>query len=249
MLKVQRDALIHNGRKCRRETEDEKRKRYTEISLKPIEEASLEEYTEEESYEKILLNASSVLKVWVFDSQDNSELLTDTLNTDFIEISKYNEILPEILIAESKKNVFTEKAFMINDKPIYCLRYDSKYFIRLILISKSRIEPLYHKLIEDTIEDIEENYMNVKKSPNKIREILNQNILLHLSKVYTQLNPEREEILKKIIDDPRELEFIKSEIQRMPEGTFTEFLELYGKMKGEMDDLSEPHGKKDYNVE
>jgi len=56
--------------------------------------------------------------------------------------------------------------------------------------------------------------------------------------------------LKTIFDNPKDLELIKSEILRLPEETFTEFLELYGRLTEELKQIEERKDEDiDYNIE
>ena len=105
-------------------------------------------------------------------------------------------ILPEILKNDYEEGILHEKAFKLENKQVYCLIYFSKYLVNAIFVSKNRIDTSYHGLVQKTIEDLEEEYIDIKDSYPSIKDLLNGNLYLYLSRQYLTLPSEVSEMLE-----------------------------------------------------
>jgi len=218
----------------------------TTIPLKPQELKDIESLSTDEQYEHIFLNSSSILKIWMLSSQDNSEFFSETLVPD----EQYSLILPQILRESYEKDKFIERAFKVGNKQLFALIYFSKYLVNTIILSKNRIDTTFYSSLKTVLDHIEEDYINLKDTPLDIINILNQGIFLYLSREYATIPPEMQKTLRDIFKDKTELEFIQSEVLKMPEGTFAEFLKLYTDVRKEMDEIkTNTDEDKDYFIE
>lgn len=220
----------------------------TDIEEISLNEQDLMEITEQDEkfHENLILNASNIAKIWLFDSKSGEEIYEETMIQEFLNSTDYDKILPQILKNTFEKDKFIEKAFKIKNKQVYCLVYFSSYFVNSIIISADRLNMNYFNQLREAIEEIEENYLELKDSKIKLRKILDSNAYIYLSRKYAMIPKEMDGMLDQIFDNPREMEEIRSEVKKMPEGTFTEFLELYGRLSEELKQISE---KREMNEE
>jgi hypothetical protein len=210
----------------------------TEIPIQEQLEVNIGNLSKEELFERGFVNAASILHVWILNSQNNSEIYSETLDTKYISVDSYKLLLPKILSETYEKDKFIEKVYHFDDKNMYCLMYFSKFLVNLIIVSRNRLDSTYYEGITDTVEKLEEEFVEIQESPLIVRNILDKNLELHLSREYSQIPSERDTIINKLFKDTEEINLVKSEMQRIPEKSFPEFLELYSELTNEMKEIS-----------
>ncbi|MFX1257415.1 MAG: hypothetical protein ACFFAN_06135 [Promethearchaeota archaeon] len=139
--------------------------------------------------------------------------------------------------------------------------HDSKFITVGLVISKSskflidsikkfsyEFEEKFEKQLIESCKDTSkfeqanlliEKYFSIFPS----RLISKNNNDLFLSKDYYKIPPDLDNILKKILKDEKEYEYIKCEIQRSPKRTFSEFLNLYNELIEEIYQLNKENFK------
>jgi hypothetical protein len=221
-----------------------------EISLNAKLPIDIKTISKDEQFERLILNSASVIKIWLFSSQDNKEFFNETLDPEFLTEEEFGFVLPEILKSDYEKDKFHEKAFKIAKQQVYCVIYFSKYLVNMIIVSKNRLDNTYFVYLKDAIENLEEEYMDIKDSFVNIQTLLNEKLNLFLSRQFSKIPNEVNEMLKRIFQESSEYNLVKSEILKLPEDTFTEFLELYGRLTEEDKQLQEKKAEEtDYNVD
>ena len=214
-------------------TGDAKKFNLHEMDLPVKSESAYSNLSKDDQIESIFLNSSGSLYICLIKLEDNSILHEEAINPDYLTPEHYNYLLPQILAKFVPEKAITEFAFSLDNKEIFISVYNSGYLVKMILFSKSRVNVSYEQLIRNCVEELEKDFIKNSNDLEKIKDILDKKMNLNLSKPFGIVPESQESYLKDLIDDMNEFSDIKSELGRIPEEFFGDFLKLMDKHKKE----------------
>lgn len=194
-----------------------------------------EESLGDDFYNQLLLDSSSILKIWLYSLNLKTEIYKETFNKTIEEIEKYYFNLGVILKQKLSLDIFYEEKIQVSDDLLYRYSLISKNSIILVFISNRKITDSYLIIIKKVVKKLGKNFKKYRITHEKIKEFLDEGIFLYHSRHFYQIGLLNEPKLNKIFDKKSQRDIIFNEIQLSPPGTLQEFLDLYEQLTEQVD--------------